>query len=156
MMAVDEERLRIGREMEKPVEMEKSIEEKTKATIAYMNTTVLAYLGDAVYEVFVRAHVISTGQVHADKLHHSAIKYVRAEGQARAIKHMIEELSEVELTLVKRARNKKITSKPKNADPITYKWATAYEALIGYLHLSGQTERMNELMEKTVLIIEKH
>lgn len=125
------------------------------ADMAYMNTTVLAYMGDAVYEVFVREHVIATGQVHADKLHHSAIKYVRAEGQAKALKSMLGELTEIELTLVKRARNKKITSKPKNADPITYKWATAYEALIGYLHLSGQLERKNELMEKTVLIIEK-
>lgn len=123
--------------------------------IAYMNTTVLAYMGDAVYEVFVRERVIATGQIHADKLHHSAIKYVRAEGQAKALKSMLEELSEAELALVKRARNKKITSKPKNADPITYKWATAFEALIGYLHLSEQLDRRNEIMEKTVSIIEK-
>ncbi|WP_206459910.1 Mini-ribonuclease 3 [Anaerovorax sp. IOR16] len=123
--------------------------------IAYMNTTVLAYMGDAVYEVFVRERVIATGQIHADKLHHSAIKYVRAEGQAKALKSMLEELSETELALVKRARNKKITSKPKNADPITYKWATAFEALIGYLHLSEQLDRRNEIMEKTVSIIEK-
>jgi len=128
--------------------------EKTDQT-AYMNTTVLAYMGDAVYEVFVREYVIASGQVHADKLHHSAVRYVRAEGQAKALKKMLEDLSETELALVKRARNKKITSKPKNADPITYKWATAFEALIGYLHLSGQKARRNEIMKQTVSIIEK-
>ncbi len=122
---------------------------------AYMNTTVLAYMGDAVYEVFVREHVIASGQIHADKLHHSAVRYVKAEAQANALKQMLEKLSETELALVKRARNKKITSKPKNAEPVVYKWATAFEALVGYLHLSGQIQRRDEIMEETVFLIEK-
>lgn len=126
-----------------------------KQDLQFMNTTVLAYMGDAVYEVYVRKMVIETGQIHADRLHHSAVRYVRAQGQAKAVKAMLEELSETELTLVKRARNKKITSKPKNADPQIYKWATAHEALIGYLYLSEQTERMEDVIKRTVEIIDE-
>lgn len=122
----------------------------TKEEIYYMNPTVLAYLGDAVYEQFVRETMVRSGQVHADRLHHGAVRYVRAEGQALAIKKMMEHLTEEEQALVKRARNKKITSKPRNVDIQAYKWATAFEALMGYLHLSGQTDRMRELMEEAI------
>lgn len=122
-------------------------------SLEYMNTTVLAYMGDSVYEVYVRKHVIESGQIHADKLHKAAVGYVKAEGQAKALKLMFDELSEAEQTLVKRARNKKITSKPKNADPITYKWATAFEALVGYLFLSNNISRLEELIEKALFII---
>lgn len=119
----------------------------------YMNTTVLAYLGDAVYEVYVREAMVDSGQIHADRLHQGAIRYVRAEGQAAAIRRMFESLSEEEQVLVKRARNKKITSKPRNVDPRVYKWATAFEALMGYLHLSGQEERLRQLIGDTMEII---
>lgn len=125
--------------------------EKEKTDL--MNTTVLAYLGDAVYELYIRRMVIETGQIHADRLHHSSIKYVRAEGQAAAVKELMQELTDTEAALVKRARNKKITSKPKHADPRIYKWATAHEALMGYLYLSGQTERLEKLQRRTVELI---
>lgn len=115
----------------------------------YMNTTALAFLGDAVYEMYVRARLVAAGQIHGDLLHRAAVKYVRAEGQAAAVKAMLEDLTEEEVGLVKRARNKKITSKPKNADPVVYKWATAFEALIGYLYLSGKKERMEEIIGKS-------
>lgn len=124
-----------------------------KQNFAYMNTTVLAYLGDSVYELYVRKHVLDTGQVNADKLHQSAVKYVRAEAQANALKEMLELLTEEETALVKRARNKKITSKPKNADPIVYKWATAFEALVGFLYLSGNTDRLEATIKRTIEII---
>ncbi|MBQ2271689.1 MAG: Mini-ribonuclease 3 [Firmicutes bacterium] len=122
----------------------------TKQEAYYMNPTVLAYLGDAVYEQFVRETMVLSGQVHADRLHHGAVRYVRAEGQALAIKQMFEHLTAEEQALVKRARNKKITSKPRNVDIHAYKWATAFEALMGYLHLSGQTDRMKELMAEAI------
>lgn len=120
-----------------------------------MNTTVLAYFGDSVYELYVRKHVLDTGQVNADKLHQSAVRYVRAEAQANAIKEIFDSLTEEEQTLVKRARNKKITTKPKNADPVIYKWATAFEALIGYLYLSENNEKLSAIIRKTIEIIEK-
>ena len=122
--------------------------------IAYMNTTVLAFLGDSVYETFIRSHVIRKGQVNADLLHRAAVRFVRADAQAYALKSMMEELTEEEQNLVKRARNKKISTKPKNADPVVYKWATAFEALIGFLYLSQEHSRMEELISKTIELIE--
>lgn len=114
------------------------------------DTTILAYLGDAVFELHVRQHVLDQGVCKAENLHKAAVKYVRAEAQAQALKLLLPDLTEEELTLVKRARNKKITSKPRNADPIAYKWATALEALIGYLHLSQQSERLSEIIARVI------
>ena len=119
-----------------------------------MNTTSLAYMGDAIYESFVRERVIKSGQVHADRLHWSGVKYVCATAQAKAIKALLPSLSAEEDALVRRAKNHKIATKPKNADPITYKWATAFEALIGYLYLSGQVQRLGDLAEKAIAITE--
>src|SRR5690554_5069148 len=118
-----------------------------------MNTSVLAFMGDAVYETYIRAHVIESGKTHAEKLHKDAVKFVRAEAQSAALKLILESLSQEEFSLVKRARNKKSSSKPKNVDPVDYKWATALEALIGYLYLSGQIERMEEIIEDIMVKI---
>ena len=115
-----------------------------------INTTALAYLGDAVYEVAIRKHIMETGQYNADRLHKIAVRYVRAEGQAEAIKKLIEELTEEEQALVRRARNRKITSMPRNVSPITYKWATAFEAFVGYLHLTEQQERLDWFIERAI------
>lgn len=126
-----------------------------KQNIAFMNTTVLAFLGDSVYETYVRRYVIEKGQVNADLLHRSAVRFVRADAQAYALKAMMDELTEAEQNLVKRARNKKISTKPKNADPVVYKWATAFEALIGFLYLSQEQERMEEIILRSVKLIEE-
>lgn len=122
-----------------------------------INTTALAYIGDAVYEIHVRKHCIGSGQFNVDKLHSMAVKYVRADGQAKAVKKMVEEgfLTEEEISLYKRARNHKIASKPKNADPVIYKTATGFEALLGWLELEGQTERLEEVVARAVELIEK-
>ena len=124
--------------------------------VKQINTTALAYMGDAVYEVYIRKHVMETGQVNADKLHFMSVPYVKAEGQARAVKSIINGfLTEEETALVKRARNHKSASKQRNANPIDYKLATAFEALIGYLYLCGNIERMEEVIEKAIGVIEK-
>lgn len=125
-----------------------------KQDIAYMNTTVLAFLGDSVYETHVRNHVIGKGQVNADLLHRAAVRFVRADAQAFALKAMMDELTEEEQSLVKRARNKKISTKPKNADPVIYKWATAFEALIGFLYLSESHDRMDTVIAEAIEIID--
>lgn len=125
-----------------------------KQNAAFMNTTVLAYLGDAVYEVFIRKRVINTGQVHADRLHQAAVRYVRAEAQAKAVKAIFDELPPEQQALVKRARNRKSATKPKNADPVDYKWATAYEALVGYLHLEGKTQELQAILQRTAELVE--
>jgi len=120
-----------------------------------INTTALAYIGDAVYEVYVRKHVLAAGTANVDMLHKYAVHFVRAEGQAKALKALMTDfLTEEEISLAKRARNHKSASKPKNADPVTYKLATAFEALIGWLHLSGHDERMEEIIYKAFEIIE--
>ncbi|QHI72808.1 Mini-ribonuclease 3 [Aminipila terrae] len=115
-----------------------------------INTTALAYIGDAVYEVYVRRYVLEKDSVNVNKQNKLAVKFVRAEGQALAIKKMMESLDVNEQLLVKRARNKKITSKPQNADPVTYKLATAFEALVGYLYLDGNVQRLEEVINQAI------
>lgn len=124
--------------------------------VKQINTTALAYMGDAVYEVYIRRHVMETGHVHVDKLHAMAVPFVKAEGQAKAIKYLIEEfLTEEEKALTKRARNHKIATKAKNATPMDYKWATAFEALLGYLYLKGDVERLETVIAEAIKYIEK-
>ena len=120
-----------------------------------LNTTALAYIGDAVYEVCVRKHVLESGRVHVNKLHKMAVKYVRADGQSKALKAIYDMLDEDEQVLVRRAKNRKSNSKPKNADPIEYKNATAFEALIGYLYVQGKLERMDEIVNLAFTEIEQ-
>lgn len=111
-----------------------------------INTTVLAFLGDAVYEIYARKCVMDTGQQNADMLHKAAIKYVCADGQAKAVRSLMEDfLTEEEINLVKRARNRKTASKARSADAVTYKLATAFEALMGFLYLDGQEQRLEEI-----------
>jgi ribonuclease-3 family protein len=118
-----------------------------------INTTALAYLGDAVYEVEVRRRMMIIGTENVDQLHQMSVKFVRAEGQAYAIKQLLNDLTDAELAIVKRARNRKIVSKPKNLDPVIYKLATALEALIGYLYLNKEDERLDAVITKSIEII---
>ncbi|MBR3786880.1 MAG: Mini-ribonuclease 3 [Firmicutes bacterium] len=120
-----------------------------------LNTTALAYMGDAVYEQFIREHILTKGGTDVNKLHRISTMYVSASAQAKIIKSLFDDLTEEEQKLVKRARNRKYHTKAKNADPVTYKWATALEALIGYLYLSGDMQRLTEICEKAVEIIER-
>lgn len=124
----------------------------------HINTTALAYIGDAVYEIYVREHVlkISCG-AHVDAMHKRSVRYVRAAGQAAALKAMMNSgfLSDEEMSFAKRARNHKTVSKPKNADIMDYKYATAFEALIGCLHLSGRKDRLEEIIFRALELIEK-
>lgn len=121
-----------------------------------INTTALAFLGDAVYEIYARKYVMDSGQKNADRLHKEAIKYVCADGQAKAVKTLLEDfLSEEEVSLVKRARNRKTASKARSADAVTYKLATAFEALMGFLYLDGQTQRLEEVALEALKRIEE-
>lgn len=121
-----------------------------------MNTTALAFLGDAVYEVYIRKYVMEKGITDADALHREAVRYVRAEAQAEAVKALMKGfLTEEEEALVKRARNRKSASKSRSAGPVSYKLATAFEALLGALELDGKTERAEEIMKFAVDVIER-
>ena len=119
-----------------------------------LNTDTLAYMGDAVYEKMVRQMLLERGISRADRLHRAATGYVSAAAQARIIGGLAEELTEDERELTRRWRNHKYHSKAKHADPMTYKWATAFEALIGYLYLSGNTQRLDSLFARAVEILD--
>ena len=113
-----------------------------------VNVLVLAYLGDSIYENYVRKFLINSGIGNVNDLQKESIKYVSATNQARFIQEMIDNnlLREEELDIVKRARNYKTTSHPKSCDIITYKYATGLEALIGYLDFIGKKDRIDEIM----------
>jgi ribonuclease-3 family protein len=123
--------------------------------LLYTNTSMLAFVGDAVYELRVRLRVSSSGAFHSERLHREATRYVRASAQARAMKELFDGLPEAEQRLVKRARNKRISTQPKNADPVDYKWATAFEALLGYYCLTGQTEKLDATAAAAMHIIDE-
>lgn len=107
----------------------------------------LAYIGDCVYELYVRTHLISDGNHKVNDLHKAATKYVRASAQA-TFYHKIESLlTEEELSAFRRGRNAK-SHPPKNADLIEYKIATGVEALLGHLYIKNSFDRMDELMDK--------
>ena len=109
------------------------------------NGLTLAYIGDATYEVLVREYLLNKGLTKVDNLHKAAIKYTSAEGQEKAFNLIEPILSEVELGVFKRGRNSKSDRKARNASLASYKKATGFESLMGYLHLRKDIERINEL-----------
>lgn len=113
-----------------------------------INVLVLAYLGDSIYENYVRKFLINKGIGNVNDLQKESIKYVSASGQAKFITSLIDNnlLTEDELDVFKRARNYKTTSHPKSCDIITYKYATGLEAVIGYLDLNNKDERIDKIM----------
>ena len=113
-----------------------------------INSLVLAYLGDSVYELYVRDYLVKKNIGKVNDLQKEAIKYVSASNQEKYLLKMIEDnyLSEEELEIVKRARNHKNNHKPKYSSIITYKNATGLEALIGALDLMNKKERIDEIM----------
>lgn len=110
-----------------------------------INVIALAYLGDSIYEVYIRKCLIENGFVKVDDMQKESIKYVSAKAQCKIVSDMIESnfLREDEFDIVKRGRNYKRNIHPKNTDIITYKMSTGFEALIGYLYLKDE----NRLME---------
>jgi ribonuclease-3 family protein len=119
------------------------------ADIKQLNGTTLAYMGDAVMEQFVREHLIRNGQVKPNKLHVLATKYVSAKAQAGMVVQLMEEnfFTEEEVAVVKRGRNANQGTVPKNTDVQTYRHATSFEAIIGYLYLLNQHERLQAIMD---------
>ena len=114
-----------------------------------VNVLVLAYLGDTIYENYVRKHLIKLGISNVNDLQKESIKYVSAKSQAAYLTKMLDSsfLNSDEIDIIKRARNYKTTSHPKSCDIITYKYATGLEALIGYLELDNKIERIDKIMD---------
>lgn len=111
---------------------------------------VLAYLGDNVYEYYVRRYLINQKIANVNDLQKNAVNYVSAKNQAKYLEMLINEdfFTEEELSIIKRARNHKGVSHPKSCDVITYKHATGLEALLGFLKLEGREDRIEEIMGK--------
>ena len=112
------------------------------------NSLVLAYMGDSIYELYIRKYLISKEICKVKELQEEAVKYVSAKGQASYLKDMLDNnfLNKEELDIVMRARNHKNTHKPKGSDIITYKYATALEALLGYLYFKNNNDRIEQIM----------
>lgn len=113
-----------------------------------LNVLSLAYIGDAIYEVYIRKHLIQKGIVKVEQLQKEAVNYVSAKNQAYFLKNMIDNnvFTENEIQIIIRARNHKGNRHPKNTDIITYKHSTGLEAIIGYLYLNNNIERINYIM----------
>lgn len=111
---------------------------------------VLAYIGDAVYELYIRSLLVSRGNVPVYKLHKQATAFVKAKAQSDSMQKIEGILSEEELHVYKRGRNAKSGTVPKNADMTDYRHATGFEALMGYLYLKGEQKRLMELMNLAV------
>lgn len=116
--------------------------------IRTINVISLAYLGDSVYEVYVREHLIKMGISLVENLQREAIKYVSAKSQSKIVRWLTDNnyLNNGELDIIKRGRNYKRGSHPKNTDIITYKNSTGFEALIGYLYLDNKIDRLDEII----------
>lgn len=111
-----------------------------------MNPVVLAYVGDAVYELLVRQYLVSMPNHKSDVLHKSATKLVSAKAQRVMLERWQPLLTEEEADIVRRGRNAKSGAPPRNADPHDYRHATALESLVGYLYYNGSYERLQELL----------
>ena len=126
------------------IKREKSIEESKM-----LSPLVWAYIGDSVYEMFIRTYLVNHSNAKPHKLHIESIKYVKAKAQADILLKIEDKLTEEEKDIVRRGRNTENHHVAKNSNVADYSKATAFEALIGYLYLSKQDERLEEILESS-------
>ncbi len=130
------------------------IKEFTREEAKQLNPLQLALIGDGVYEIFIRNHILANNiDLSAHKIHVQAIKFVKAKSQSLIMHEIESELTDEEEYIYKRGRNAKSATVPKNADVRDYRMATGFEALVGYLYLIGETERLEFIFEKSIDII---
>ena len=122
-------------------------EKLTGEDIMMLSPLQLAYVGDAVYELLVRTYLLEKG-LSVGQLHRLTTKFVKAKAQSNIIHDLEDDLTEKEKSIVKRGRNSKTNTMPKNAEMIDYKYATGFEALIGYLYLNEENERISQLFKR--------
>ncbi len=125
--------------------------------VKQLNALALAYMGDAVYEQAVREHLLRSGRVKPNVLHKEATSYVSAKSQAAVVKMMQQSgfMTEEEEAVMRRGRNAKSGSVPKNTDVVTYNYSSGFEAVVGWLYLLGRTERVVEFIDESIAFIEK-
>lgn len=122
-----------------------------------LNGLALAYMGDAIYELEIRRYLLETGETKPQHLHRLATQYVSAKAQAKIIKKFQEKdlLTEEEWSYFKRGRNSKINTKAKNTDIHRYLQSTGFEALMGYLYLTKQNDRLEQLVNESIQCIDE-
>lgn len=128
--------------MEELIERTKSPEE-----INMLSPLTWAYIGDCIYELYIRTDLVNKTKLKPHKLHIETIKYVKAKAQANILKSIESNLTEKELEIVRRSRNSENHHLPKNAEPADYMYSTAFEGLIGYLYLTKQDTRLKEILK---------
>lgn len=111
----------------------------------------LAYIGDGIYEIVVRTVIVDEANRQVNKIHKAASNLVKAETQAKMIHLIMDDLTEEEVRIYKRGRNAKAVTRAKNASMSDYRTATGFEALMGWLYLTGQSERMMQLIKKCIM-----
>ena len=121
--------------------------EKSEMEVNMLSPLTWAYVGDAIYELYIRTNLVNNTKLKPHKLHIESIKYVKAKAQAEILKKIENELSEDEKDIVRRGRNAENHHIPKNAEPADYMYSTAFEGLIGYLYLTKQDERLKEILK---------
>ena len=122
--------------------------DREKEDVDLMSPLTWAYIGDAVYELFIRNKLINETNLKPHKLHIEAIKYVKAKSQAEKLNEIYENLTDEEKDIVRRGRNTQNHHLPKNSNVQEYMYSTAFEALIGYLYLTKQNTRLKKILEK--------
>lgn len=125
--------------------------EKNENEVNTMSPLIWAYVGDCVYELYIRMMLVNNTRLKPHMLHVNSIKYVKAESQAKILKDIENYLTDQEKEIVRRGRNTKNHHIPKNASVEEYALATAFESLIGYLYLTKQDKRLKEILNKVVL-----
>ncbi|WP_432667335.1 ribonuclease III domain-containing protein [Wukongibacter baidiensis] len=115
---------------------------------------VFAYIGDAIYEIYIRTYIIRKYKLKLNELHKTATQFVKAGAQSKIVHVLEEELTEEEWKMVKKGRNQKSGSVAKNASVSDYRYATGFECLLGYLYLSDKKERVEEIISRSIEIIE--
>ncbi len=119
--------------------------------INQMPPLVWAYIGDCIYELYIRTYLVETTKLNPHRLHIETIKYVKAGAQANFLKSFYEDLTDEEKDIVRRARNANNHHLPKNSNIEEYTYSTAFEGLIGYLYLTKKYERIKEIIEKYII-----
>lgn len=131
--------------------MEEFIElKKDKQEVKLMAPLTWAYVGDCVYELYVRTKLVNETNLKPHALHIEAIKHVKAKAQADTLQKIYDDLTEEEKDIVRRGRNAENHHLPKNANVQEYMYSTAFEALIGYLYLTKQNTRLKEILQKSI------
>ena len=122
--------------------------DREKEEVNMLSPLVWAYVGDSIYEVYIRTNLVNKTNLKPHKLHIESIKYVKAQSQASFLQRIYDDITDEEKEIVRRGRNTENHHLPKNCNVQDYMYSTAFEALIGYLYLTGKNNRLKEIFSK--------